>query len=471
MRRSTLVEEMRSGDLGDQRLNDRRDRVIAALEQSPDAAFPEACATDADVEALYRFLRNPRVSLDALIEPHVQATQTRCAALGEVLVIHDTTDMVFTGESARDGLLPLSKRRHGFWLHAALAVSADGLRAPLGLLSMIPFVRKVRAPGTPKPATLTRWADPTKESRCWGDGVAAVRARLGATVPAIHVMDRAGDSYELFADLLAHDDRFVVRLNHDRHVETDDGAGTLRTVVPREALGERQVTLAPRYTGHRPQQARKKHPARQGRVATLRFAARQLAVQRPQGWPRTLPPSVRVNVVYVWEVDAPAGEEPVEWRLITREPIETLTAVLRIVDIYRTRWLIEEFFKALKTGCAYEKRQLESLQTLLVALALLAPVAWQLLLLRHLAHTTPDSPATAVLTVRQVDVLRASSVGTRLGRRPTVAEALHAIASLGGHLRQNGSPGWLVLGRGLQKLVLMESGWIAAEQARKCDQS
>ena len=119
-----------------------------------------------------------------------------------------------------------------------------------------------------------------------------------------------------------------------------------------------------------------------------------------------MPPSLAVNVVYVWEVDAPSGEEPVEWRLITREPIETVTDVLRIVDIYRTRWLIEEFFKALKTGCAYEKRQLESLQTLLVALALLAPVAWQLLLLRHLPHTAPESPATAVLTVRRIDVLR-----------------------------------------------------------------
>ena len=75
-----MVEEMGSSDLGDQRLHDRRDRVIAALEQSPDAAFPEACATDADAEALYRFLRNPRVSLDALIAPHVAATRARCAA-------------------------------------------------------------------------------------------------------------------------------------------------------------------------------------------------------------------------------------------------------------------------------------------------------------------------------------------------------------------------------------------------------
>ncbi len=469
--RSTLVDEMGVSDLGDQRLNDRRDRVMAALEDAPDAAFPEACANDADVEALYRFLRNPRVSWDALIAPHVAATRTRCAAVGEVLVLHDTTDMVFKGESAREGLVTLSARRQGFWLHAALAVSADGLRAPLGLLSMRPFVRHVAAPGTPPPAVRTRLADLTTDRRCWGDGVTAVRACLGPQVPAIHVMDRAGDSYALFADLLTHHDRFVVRLQHDRQVETADGGGTLSRVLPRDALGERQITLSARATGNRPLQARRRHPPRAGRSATLRFAARSLSVPRPQKGPPSLPSSLSVNVVSVWEVDAPAGEEPVEWRLITSEPIDTLSQVLRIVDIYRTRWLIEEFFKALKTGCAYEQRQLESLQTLLVALALLAPIAWQLLLLRHLAQTAPESPATAVFTARQLDVLRASSTRRPLGPQPTVAEALLAVASLGGHLRQNGSPGWQVLGRGRQKLALMESGWMAAEQAKRCDQS
>ena len=86
-----------------------------------------------------------------------------------------------------------------------------------------------------------------------------MRARTVTTV-ADPRDDRAGDSYELFADLLAHNDRFVVRLNHDRHVETDDGAGTFSTVMPREALGERQVTLAARHRGNRPQQAQKNIP-------------------------------------------------------------------------------------------------------------------------------------------------------------------------------------------------------------------
>lgn len=226
---------------------------------------------------------------------------------------------------------------------------------------------------------------------------------------------------------------------------------------------ERKVTRAPRRTGNRPQQARKKHPSREGRVATLRVAVRSLALQRPQGWPQRLPAALAVNVVYVWEVAAPPGEEPVAWRLITTEPVATVDQVLQIVEWYRTRWLIEEFFKALKTGCASEKRQLESLDTLLVALALLAPIAWQLLLLRHLARAIPDRSAAIVLTSRQLQVLRATCGAAALGRRPTIRDAFLAVARLGGHLRQNGEPGWLVLGRGMQKLMWMETGWAAAE--------
>jgi hypothetical protein len=468
--RSALVEEMACGELGDQRLNERRDRLVAVLEQHPDTAFPDACAADAEVEALYRFLRNRRVSLEALIEPHVDATQRRCAAVGEVLVIHDTTDMVFAGEAPRAGLAPLGNARHGFWLHTALAVSADGLRAPLGVLSLLPFIRRTRPPGTTR-TWRERIADPDKESRCWADGVGVARARLGAAVAAIHVMDRGADSYELFAALLTQGDRFVVRLAQDRVVVAADCAETLTAAAPQMAMGVREITVAPRRAGNRPRKSLKQHPPREGRVATVHLAARHFAVQRPHGLPAILPRSLAVNVVYVWEVAPPDGEEPITWRLITTEPIDTIDQVLRIVDWYRARWIVEEFFKALKTGCAYEKRQLESLNTLLVALALLAPIAWQLLLLRHLARHTPEAAATAVLSARQLHVLRAWPGGATLRTSPTVGDALLAIARLGGHLRQNGDPGWLVLGRGMQKLLWMEAGWAAAEHGMNCDQS
>lgn len=469
--RGSLREEMAGGDLGDARLNARRTRLITVLEQHPDVGFPTACGSDSELEALYRFLRNRRVSLEAVIEPHLGATRERCRALGEVLVIHDTTEQSFAGEQPRAGLTPQGRQRQGFWLHAALAVSAEGLRAPLGLVALTPFVRTTRPPATPRSSWRHRWTDPNKESRRWSAGVAAVRTRFGEAIRIIHLMDREGDSYELFADLIQHGDRFVVRLTHDRRVVPDGTPGApdkLSEVLPRTAsLIEREVMLSPR-PGSRAPHSRQLHPPRAGRMATLRFAAQRVQLQRPADAPKNspCPATLTVHVVYGWEVAPPPGEPQVEWRLITTEPIDTVEQVARIVESYRTRWLIEDFFKALKTGCAYETRQLESLDTLLVALALLAPIAWQLLLLRHLARVLPDAPAAVALTSRQLHVLRASLQGAALPPAPTIRDALRAVARLGGHLRQNGEPGWLVLTRGMQKLRDMEAGWAAAERAR-----
>lgn len=464
--RTALREEMAGGDLGDERLNARRDRVIEVLEQSPAAGFPAACASDGDTEALYRFLRNRRVSLAAIMEPHLEATGARCRALGEVLVIHDTTEMSFPGEQKRLGLTQLGPRRQGFWWHTALAVSAEGLRAPLGLLAVAAFVRPVT--DGPKPSWRERFRNPRKESRRWADGVSVVRGRVGEPGRAIHVMDREGDSYELFAALTAHGDRCVVRVHYDRQVVSSATTEPTRLSDARAqatALVEHEVTVAPRRTEDRAQ--RLAHPARDGRVATVSFAACHVVLQRPRDHrSSTLPATVAVNVVFAWEAQPPPGETPVEWWLITTEPIDTIDHVLQIVEWYRTRWLIEEFFKCLKTGCAYERRQLESLDTLLVALALLAPIAWQLLLMRHLARELPETKATVALTARQIAILRTTSGGTKLLATPSIRDALLIVARLGGHLRQNGEPGWLVLARGMQKLHYMETGRAAAKAAQ-----
>ncbi len=130
-----------------------------------------------------------------------------------------------------------------------------------------------------------------------------------------------------------------------------------------------------------------------------------------------------------------------------------------IVDAYRARWLIEEWFKALKTGCAHENRQLESLDALLTAFGLLAPVATRLLALRWNARNGPTQPASTILSDDEISCLRLleKRKRRRLPARPTVADALLAIARLGGFLTQNKTPGWLVLGRGWEGFQKMFS--------------
>jgi len=137
---------------------------------------------------------------------------------------------------------------------------------------------------------------------------------------------------------------------------------------------------------------------------------------------------------------------------------------LGIVDRYRARWLIEELFKALKTGCCFEKRQLGSLHALSNALSVLLPMAFSLLALRSEARRRPDAPATEVLSSDEIAVLCAA--GRRpLSANPTVRDALLAVAALGGHLKRNGEPGWQTLGQGYEQLQTMTLGWRLARAA------
>jgi hypothetical protein len=258
---------------------------------------------------------------------------------------------------------------------------------------------------------------------------------------------------------------FVIRSNHDR-VFADAAEQTHLRAAARDTAPviEREVSLS--YRPVIPGPKGKRHPARDARIARLTFAATQVTLPRTSAAGGAGAKTLSINVVHVLEPEPPPGEVSVEWFLLTSLPIKTRKQITYVVDCYRARWIIEEYFKALKTGCQYERRQLTTSKRLLNALAVLAPVAWRLLLLRHLGRQQPERPANDALTSSQVSVLRAVSK-IPLPARPSVRDALLAIARLGGHLRSNGEPGWLVLGRGFHDLLLLERGWSARREREK----
>lgn len=153
--------------------------------------------------------------------------------------------------------------------------------------------------------------------------------------------------------------------------------------------------------------------------------------------PAHVPKSLTLNVVEVREVDPPKNEAPVIWRLATTEPVDTEEQVAAVVDAYRQRWLVEELFKALKTGCRFQQLQLESSRALLIALSIEATVSWRLLSLRWAAQHRPDADATDVLPPAYLDLLIALSAA-------------------------DGAPGWFVLRRGFDTLTTIHRGWVLA---------
>lgn len=454
-----LSTEFSDADLGDVRLNRRLGLLADRFGDRPGESFPKAL-DDAELEAAYRFFGNDSVTPEAILAPHFRQTARRAAKHGRVLVIHDTTQFEFPGNSKREGLGRLIHPGQGFFGHFSLVATADGERVPLGLAALETVFRLEKAIGH------KNWT-PSKsrgERARWLNCVEDAETLLGDETRAIHVMDREADSYAIFAALIERRRSFVIRSFQDRVLADHDAARLRAAARSARATFRREVPLSPRPAKPGPQG--KRHPARRLRVARLSFAAISVELPRPSDSRAVSSTSIPLNVIRVFEPQPPSGQPAVEWFLLTDLPVDTPEEIAFAVDCYRGRWTIEEFFKALKTGCQYERRQLESATSLLNALAILAPVAWRLLLLRHLARGDDKSQPISALTPKQLEVLRAVS-RRPLPRRPSAKQAMLAVASLGGHLKSNGDPGWLVLGRGLHDLLLLELGWRAREEAEK----
>ena len=448
----------------ERRIRDRLVLSVEALARAPDKSFPQAF-TASQYTGFVRVVQNPRVIERPPLREVIADTVRRIAMATCVLAVHDTTEMCFGGEVLREGLGRLNKHNQGFLAHTCLAVLPDRPRTPIGVLHLEPLVRAEAA--FTDASFLERYADPERESQRWHRGVRAAELALGRPGVLVHVMDREADDYTLLVQMHDEGNAFVVRQRVDRVLGPEHPQrGQVRTVqrllrafaVP--VLG-RRVEISRRGKA-RPPEKRKTHPDRDARVARLEIEALAVTVQRPGPACRRLAPSLELHLVHVREVDVPEGQEPVDWWLFTNLPIDTPEAIVRVVDTYLARWVIEEFFKAIKTGCRYEARQLESLDALWITLLLLLPIATRLVQLRQVAREEPTRDALDVVSEEAIEVLRASG-RTRLPPSPTAHDVLYAIAALGGHLKHNGPPGWLILWRGMRDLHERLEGWRAAK--------
>lgn len=463
--RQTKAPELRAeyegGQLGDARLDRRLVSLAPVLASEPDASFPAVTGDDAELEATYRFLSNDRVTPEGILGPHMRCTVARASECERVVVAHDTTEFNF-GRSARKDLGRVGQgKSHGFYAHYGLVVRGDETREPLGVLSLLIHARD-GSKGRRGHRVLQ--TDPHNESRRWLSSVEATETALRPHVAPLHVMDREADSYALMADLIRGGMRFVIRMASAKRRIGEQERTVGDALQGAAVVVEREVQLTARARSELPSY-RKHFPERDARLAVLHVSSVRVTVLRPASSSHCPDQRLTLHAVRVFEPNPPTGQPAVEWRLWTTEPIDTAEQLLAIVDAYRCRWRVEELFKALKTGCAIESRQLESTRALVNALALYTPIAWRLLHLRSWARDAPDMPATRVLSRSQLTCLRAAL--RKLNRpelppNPTVHDALLGVAALGGHIKNNGPPGWIVLGRGLDKLLTIELGFLLA---------
>lgn len=461
----TITAEFAGAALGDARLDERLRRIVCLVAADPEESFPEQMGTVADREALYRFLANGKVTLAAVLHGHVTQTHARMAGRALIRIVHDTTAFRFVGD--RHGLGLIRGNVKGFLGHVALAVAADDTREPLGVLGAHPYIHvdALAHRGLTQTARMqATHAKPraAKESARWERLALQVAGDLPAGVDAIHVMDQEADDYDVLAALQDAQQRYVVRVSQRRATATRHRVTDVLATQPATLF--RTVPLAARLP-RESARSKGRHPVRAERDATLQVRWGPITIRR-QCRTASAMPTVSLWAVHVWEPAPPQGEVPIEWLLVTSERVQTLDHATVVVDHYRARWIIEEYFKALKTGCAFEQRQLTTFDGLVRAFALFIPMAWQLLVLRHLGRAASPPPVGDRFDHEQLLLLRKLLQRRRyhLPSTPTMRDAMLGIAALGGHITNNGPPGWRVLARGLTRFFEAELGWQLARE-------
>jgi hypothetical protein len=443
-------------ELGDQRRTRRLVKVAAQAAADPSGSLPAQAASWGDVKAAYRLFDAEEVTFQAVAEPHWR--HTRQSARGRLLVLGDTTELDFGIRRKVAGLGPTGNGGGwGFLLHSALVVSPR-IETVWGLAAQKVHYRQPAPAGENTTQRLKR----RRESEIWGE----VIDEVGPAPPEtewVHVLDRAADNFEVFCHLRAQRAGWVIRAEQlRRKVRAPDG----RTLPLQQFVSEQ----APAGSVLLSLRARPGQPARTARLAVSygRLELPPPAQQSP--YVRSLASGpIASSVVWLREVDAPSAvRQPIEWILYSSLPVGDLAEALEVIRAYECRWLIEEYHKALKSGCQVTARQLKTRERLEALTGLLSVVAVRLLQLKSLARTTPERPAAEVVPPRWITMLQA----VRRRRTPslTVRDFYRDLAQLGGFLgrKSDGEPGWITLWRGWEKLHLLVRGSELANSAEKC---
>jgi hypothetical protein len=426
----------------DERLNRRAQLCFSKLAESPAESFPQVFSRSDQLQGFYRFINNDRVDIKSLIDSVTNQSRLNMTGSLEAIAIHDTTHVNPSGKN-----IEVFEKGGGFFAHLSLLVNSANLKQIYGAGGLHIWAR-------PK----HKKVGAKSERDCWFDQVDVVENEF-PEVSLLHVMDREGDMCALWSEMIDKKYRFVIRAKFNRHAKTDtgDASRVFDEIYKVKPVAHREVTLSKRLGSEMPQ-SKKAHPPRAKRKVSLRIAAKTIEVHKTDRHGHTTPETVKLNVVRVFENSQ--KPDAIEWILMTSEPIADVKQILRVVDIYKARWIIEEFFKALKTGCSLEERLLADAESWYRLTTFLLPLAANIMNLRLNKEATDER---IVLNEIHWNILRASAKSLNRNLE-NFSDALHEIARLGGHIAGNDRPpGWITLLRGYKKLIEMEFGWRLAQ--------
>lgn len=442
-------QQFAQAELPDQRLRKRIVKMGGQMASLPGESLTKQAKKWSDVKAGYRLLSHEDVTPEGIQKGHIALTRETCAAMPVVLCIQDTTEFDFSRHKKTQGLGRIGNGgSQGFKQHSGLAVSTDG--QVIGLLGQRWFLRPEAPAGETQAQCRARW----NEGDLWQDMAKSV-GTLGAC-RVIHVCDRGADISAFFLACVGLGAGCLVRASHDRRV----GHAYLWDTLEKEPeCGRITATVSPQANGKRT-----------AREATLSVRFRKVRVTPAKADPFDL------HAVYVREESSNVAVEkggPVDWMLLTSEPVRDFKDAQRILGWYMHRWIIEEFHRAMKEGCRLEASQLDHADDLQRLAAMDGIVAVRLLQLRDMGkpgHPDADSPQALRAWAPDEWIRLVAAMEKKPVESMTPAFFLRAIAKQGGFLGRkcDGHPGWITIWRGWKSLQPMVDAFLLGMQTASC---
>jgi Transposase DDE domain len=401
-----------------------------------------------------RFLRNHNVTAGEMATHAAERTAAQAAGR-DVVVIQDTSELALGGRRAKaNGYGPVGKGGglRGLLLHAVLAVDAE----TGGVIGLVDADVRNREGGKVRSRRTRKTRE--KESQRWIDGTTRASEVLVAAKSITGVSDRESDIYEHFASRPSNM-HLIVRACQNRLIEM--GSGDPPGLLFCFADGLRPHG---RFKAQIPAA-----PGRKARVAELEVRFSRVALCKPRhANGHGLPASISLSMVDVRETSKPEdGSELIHWRLLTTHEVKILYQARRIIELYRLRWIIEEYFHTLKTaGFDIEVADIGAPQVMIKFVTAVAVAAVTVMQLVKARDGTTGQKLAVVFDPADQPILEAVSAQlegkTVLQQNPhpkgSLAFAAWVMGRLGGWTAYYGKPGPKVMRRGFEAFQRIKFG-------------
>jgi hypothetical protein len=424
--------------LGDKRRNQRTIKLANHLLRSPAVSLPQATLSWSDLKGAYRLLNEEDVTHQALQENHwAQVLDSAKNQSGPVLFIQDGSVLDYSNRKGTSGLGPIGNHEgDGINLHSCLVVSLGSTTpAILGLAYQKVWVRPEKSKrGTESRSQ--RHKRPT-EADVWSNWIPPIDLKQKKDAQLIFVGDRGNDIFK-FIDICKQkgwDCLYRACQNRVIHVKGEKFSlmSWIRSLSP---------------GGMKEHMLRSRH-GKPARPIELKISWGEVEIQPPQ-----VDKKVREPII-AWCIRCWSDEENLEWILITTIPVLDSQSAIEKAEWYSHRWIIEEYHKCLKTGCAIEKSHLQSGKGLMALAGILGIIATKLLELRSISRASEDIQAEKIVPEVFIRILARKLCLKNSSL--TMKDFWKQVARLGGFIgrKSDGDPGWQTLWGGWLRLLDM----------------